>query len=83
MKEKLEKDLETKSPSLLPAANSPGTDLLDGGAIKHVDPKCRVLVPTAILDETNSRKYNCWLGGTAIVDIGGGTTGISIVKMAK
>ena len=49
MKEKLEKDLETKL-IFASAAIPPGTDLLDGGAIKHVIQSAGFEL-TAILDE--------------------------------
>ncbi|MBZ2140141.1 MULTISPECIES: ethanolamine utilization protein EutJ [Streptococcus] len=78
MKEKLEKDLETKL-IFASAAIPPGTDLLDGGAIKHVIQSAGFEL-TAILDEPTAANTIVGLKDGAIVDIGGGTTGISIVK---
>lgn len=78
MKEKLEKDLDTEL-IFASAAIPPGTDLLDGGAIKHVIQSAGFEL-TAILDEPTAANTIVGLKDGAIVDIGGGTTGISIVK---
>ncbi|MBZ2133379.1 ethanolamine utilization protein EutJ [Streptococcus gordonii] len=78
MKKKLEKDLDTEL-IFASAAIPPGTDLLDGGAIKHVIQSAGFEL-TAILDEPTAANTIVGLKDGAIVDIGGGTTGISIVK---
>jgi len=64
------------------AAIPPGTDLLDGGAIKHVIQGAGFEV-TALLDEPTAANAVLQISDGAIVDIGGGTTGISILKDGK
>lgn len=78
LKEELEKQLETE---LLYAAAAlpPGTDSLDGGAIKNVVQGAGFEL-TALLDEPTAANTIVGLQNGAIVDIGGGTTGISILK---
>jgi ethanolamine utilization protein eutJ family protein len=78
MKEKLEQELDTEL-IFASAAIPPGTDLLDGGAIKHVIQSAGFEL-TAILDEPTAANSIVGLKDGAIVDIGGGTTGISIIK---
>ncbi|MGT2800333.1 ethanolamine utilization protein EutJ [Streptococcus marmotae] len=81
LKEKLEKQLDTE---LLYAAAAipPGTDMLDGGAIKNVVQSAGFEL-TALLDEPTAANTIVGLKNGAIVDIGGGTTGISILKDGK
>ncbi|MER0122620.1 ethanolamine utilization protein EutJ [Streptococcus sp. ZJ93] len=81
LKEKLEKQLDTE---LLYAAAAipPGTDVLDGGAIKNVVQSAGFEL-TALLDEPTAANTIVGLKNGAIVDIGGGTTGISILKDGK
>ncbi|HFU4060104.1 TPA: ethanolamine utilization protein EutJ [Streptococcus suis] len=78
LKEELEKKLQTE---LLYAAAAipPGTDSLDGGAIKNVVQGAGFEL-TALLDEPTAANTIVGLENGAIVDIGGGTTGISILK---
>ena len=78
LKEYLEKQLNTE---LLYAAAAipPGTDALDGGAIKNVVQGAGFEL-TALLDEPTAANTIVGLRNGAIVDIGGGTTGISILK---
>ncbi|MGT2753960.1 ethanolamine utilization protein EutJ [Streptococcus ovis] len=64
------------------AAIPPGTDLLDGGAIKNVVQGAGFEL-TALLDEPTAANTIVGLQNGAIVDIGGGTTGISILKDGK
>lgn len=78
LKESLEKQLDAE---LLYAAAAipPGTDALDGGAIKNVIQGAGFEL-TALLDEPTAANTIVGLQNGAIVDIGGGTTGISILK---
>ncbi|WP_165437383.1 ethanolamine utilization protein EutJ [Streptococcus ruminantium] len=78
LKESLERQLQTE---LLYAAAAlpPGTDLLDGGVIKNVVQGAGFEL-TALLDEPTAANTIVGLKDGAIVDIGGGTTGISILK---
>lgn len=78
LKEYLEKQLNTE---LLYAAAAipPGTDALDGGAIKNVVQGAGFEL-TALLDEPTAANTIVGLRNGAIVDIGGGTTSISILK---
>lgn len=81
MKEKLEVQLGT---GLLYAAAAipPGTDLLDGGAIKNVIQSAGFEL-TNVLDEPTAANQVLRIQNGAVVDIGGGTTGISILKDGK
>ncbi|KHD45968.1 ethanolamine utilization protein EutJ [Streptococcus hongkongensis] len=78
LKESLEQKLETE---LLYAAAAipPGTNKLDSGAIKNVVQGAGFEL-TALLDEPTAANAIVGLENGAIVDIGGGTTGISIFK---
>ncbi|HEM6342319.1 TPA: ethanolamine utilization protein EutJ [Streptococcus suis] len=78
LKDELEEKLQTE---LLYAAAAipPGTDSLDGGAIKNVVQSAGFEL-TALLDEPTAANTIVGLENGAIVDIGGGTTGISILK---
>lgn len=78
MKEKLEAQLGAE---LLYAAAAipPGTDTLDGGAVRNVVEAAGFEV-TALLDEPTAANQVLHLTDGAIADIGGGTTGISILK---
>ena len=78
----LKEDLESKLDTELvfaSAAIPPGTDLLDGGVIKNVIQSAGFEL-TAILDEPTAANTIVGMKDGAIVDIGGGTTGISIIK---
>ena len=81
MKEKLEEELGTE---LLYAAAAipPGTDTLDGGAIKNVVEAAGFEL-TNLLDEPTAANEVLGIKNGAVVDIGGGTTGISILKDGK
>ncbi|MFC3928983.1 ethanolamine utilization protein EutJ [Streptococcus caprae] len=81
LKESLERQLDAE---LLYAAAAipPGTDALDGGAIKNVVQGAGFEL-TALLDEPTAANTIVGLKNGAIVDIGGGTTGISILKDGK
>lgn len=81
LKEQLEKSLETE---LLYAASAipPGTDVLDSGAIKNVVQSAGFEL-TALLDEPTAANKILDIKNGAVVDIGGGTTGISILKDGK
>ncbi|MHB8073977.1 ethanolamine utilization protein EutJ [Desulfosporosinus fructosivorans] len=64
------------------AALPPGTDTLDSGAIKHVVQGAGFEV-TNVLDEPTAANAVLKIQDGAIVDIGGGTTGIAILKDGK
>ncbi|MGX7012895.1 ethanolamine utilization protein EutJ [Vagococcus silagei] len=78
LKEKLEAELETE---LLFAASAipPGTNELDSGAIRNVIQSAGFEL-TNLLDEPTAANQVMDIQNGAIVDIGGGTTGISILK---
>lgn len=78
MKERLEAAMDIE---LLYAAAAipPGTDTLDGGAVKNVAESAGFEV-TSLLDEPSAANRLLGLENGAIVDIGGGTTGISILR---
>lgn len=78
MKDKLEKALDAE---LLYAAAAipPGTDELDSGAIRNVVQGAGFEM-TRLLDEPTAANAVLQIQNGAIVDIGGGTTGISILK---
>lgn len=81
LKEKLESQLDTE---LLYAASAipPGTDELDGGAIKNVIQGAGFEL-TNVLDEPTAANKVLNIQNGAVIDIGGGTTGISIVEDGK
>lgn len=81
LKEELEEKLGTE---LLYAAAAipPGTDALDSGAIKNVV-QATGLELTSLLDEPTAANALLKIKNGAVVDIGGGTTGISILKDGK
>jgi len=78
MKQELEEKLNTE---LLCAAAAipPGTDRLDSGAIKNVVESAGFELD-GMLDEPTAANQVLKIKNGAIVDIGGGTTGISIIK---
>lgn len=78
MKEKLEKQLGTEL-VYAAAAIPPGTEELDGGAVRHVVEAAGFEV-TSLLDEPTAANKVLQLQDGAIVDIGGGTTGISVFQ---
>lgn len=82
---KMKTELEEKlSSRLIYAASAipPGTTLLDSGAIKNVVESAEFEV-TGVFDEPTAANEVLKIKNGAIVDIGGGTTGISIVKDGK
>lgn len=76
MKEKLEKQLGSEL-VYAAAAIPPGTGTLDGGAVRNVVEAAGFEV-TSLLDEPTAANKVLQLSDGAIVDIGGGTTGISV-----
>ncbi|MFD2308426.1 ethanolamine utilization protein EutJ [Enterococcus termitis] len=81
LKAELEQKLQTE---LLYAAASlpPGTDELDGGAIKNVVQSAGFEL-TNLLDEPTAANQLLNITDGAVVDIGGGTTGISIIESGR
>lgn len=78
LKAELEVKLETEL-IYAAAAIPPGTDELDSGAIKNVVQGAGFYL-TNILDEPTAANQVLQIQNGAVVDIGGGTTGISIIK---
>ncbi len=78
LKEEIEEQLGVE---LINAAGAipPGTDLLDGGAVKNVIQGAGFEC-TNLLDESTAANLVLQMKNGAVVDIGGGTTGISIFK---
>lgn len=78
LKEQIEEQLGVE---LINAAGAipPGTDLLDGGAVKNVIQGAGFEC-TNLLDESTAANLVLQMTNGAVVDIGGGTTGISIFK---
>ncbi|CAH2213945.1 ethanolamine utilization protein EutJ [Tepidibacter aestuarii] len=64
------------------AAIPPGTDALDSGAVKNVVQAAGFEL-TNVLDEPTAANKVLKIQNGAVVDIGGGTTGISILKNGK
>lgn len=64
------------------AAIPPGTDALDSGAVKNVAQAAGFEI-TNVLDEPTAANKVLKIQNGAVVDIGGGTTGISILKDGK
>lgn len=81
MKQQLEEQLGTEL-IYAAAAIPPGTDSLDGGAVKNVVQAAGFEL-TALLDESTAANEVLQMKNGAVVDIGGGTTGISILKDGK
>lgn len=81
LKEQLEKQLETEL-MYCSAAIPPGTEQLDGGAIRHVVEAAGFEL-TALLDEPTAANAVLKIENGVIVDIGGGTTGIAIIENGK
>ena len=81
LKEQIEEQLDTE---LIYAAGAipPGTDLLDSGAVKNVIQGAGFEL-TNLLDESTAANEVLKMKNGAVVDIGGGTTGISIFKDGK
>ncbi|WPC41580.1 ethanolamine utilization protein EutJ [Clostridium sp. JS66] len=81
LKQEIEEKLNTE---LLYAAAAipPGTDSLDGGAIKNVVQAAGFEL-TNLLDEPTAANALLKIENGAVVDVGGGTTGISVLKDGK
>lgn len=78
----LKRELEEKLGTELiygAAAIPPGTDALDSGAVKNVVQAAGFEI-TNVLDEPTAANKVLRIQNGAVVDIGGGTTGISILK---
>lgn len=78
MKEKIEKELDTEL-QYAAAAIPPGTTSLDSGVIKNVVQAAGFEL-TNLLDEPSAANMVLKIKNGAVVDVGGGTTGISILK---
>ncbi len=78
LKEEIEEKLGEE---LIYAAGAipPGTDMLDSGAVKNVIEGAGFIL-TNMLDESTAANELLQMKNGAVVDIGGGTTGISILK---
>ncbi|MCR1177970.1 ethanolamine utilization protein EutJ [Clostridium botulinum] len=81
LKEEIEEKLNTEL-IYATAAIPPGTDALDSGAIKNVVQSAGFEL-TCLLDEPTAANAVLKIQNGAVVDIGGGTTGISILKDGK
>ncbi len=81
MKEELEEKLGSQL-IYAAAAIPPGTDALDSGAIKNVVQGAGFKI-TALPDEPTAANAVLNIRNGAVVDIGGGTTGISVLKDGK
>ena len=81
MKEELEEKLGSQL-IYAAAAIPPGTDALDSGAIKNVVQGAGFEI-TALADEPTAANAVLNIRNGAVVDIGGGTTGISVLKDGK
>lgn len=81
LKEELEEKLGTEL-IYAAAAIPPGTDALDSGAIKNVVQGAGFEL-TNLLDEPTAANAVLKIENGAVVDIGGGTTGISILEKGK
>ena len=78
MKEEIEEELGTEL-RWGAAAIPPGTDTLDGGAVRNVTESAGFTI-TNLQDEPTAANNLLKIKNGAVVDIGGGTTGISIIK---
>lgn len=78
LKQQIEEELGTE---LIYAAGAipPGTDVLDSGAVKNVIEGAGFEC-TNLLDESTAANQVLKIKNGAVVDIGGGTTGISVFK---
>jgi len=80
MKEELEQEV---GPLVCAAAAiPPGTAELDGGAVKNVVESAGFTL-TALLEESSAANALLQIENGAIVDIGGGTTGVSIFQAGR
>lgn len=81
MKADLEEDLGIEL-LYASAAIPPGTDSIDGGAVKNVCESAGYEI-VSVLEESTAANMVLNIQNGAVVDIGGGTTGISIFKDGK
>jgi len=81
LKQEIEEKLNTEL-IYAAAAIPPGTDALDSGAIKNVVQAAGFEL-TNLLDEPTAANAVLKIENGAVVDIGGGTTGISVLKDGK
>lgn len=81
LKREIEDKLNTEL-TYAAAAIPPGTDILDSGAVKNVVQAAGFEI-TNLLDEPTAANKVLNIKNGAVVDIGGGTTGISILKDGK
>lgn len=81
LKRELEEKLGTEL-KFAAAAIPPGTDALDSGAVKNVVQAAGFEL-TNLLDEPTAANEVLKIKNGAVVDIGGGTTGISVLKDGK
>lgn len=81
LKKKIEDSIGTEL-EYAAAAIPPGTEHVDSGVVKNVCEACGFEV-IKILDEPTAANQIINMTDGAIVDIGGGTTGISILKNGK
>ncbi|MEH6906787.1 ethanolamine utilization protein EutJ [Neobacillus drentensis] len=81
MKRELEEKLGTVL-TFAAAAIPPGTETIDSGAVKNVVQAAGFEI-TNLLDEPTAANEVLKMQNGAVVDIGGGTTGISILKDGK
>ena len=79
LKQQLEEKLGVEELIWAAGAIPPGTDSLDGGAVKNVIQGAGFEC-TNMLDEANAANQLLQMKDGAVVDIGGGTTGISILS---
>lgn len=79
LKQQIEEQLGIDELIWAAGAIPPGTDSLDGGAVKNVIQGAGFEC-TNMLDEANAANQLLQMKDGAVVDIGGGTTGISILN---
>ena len=79
MKQQLEEQLGTEL-IYAAAAIPPGTDSLDGGAVKNVVQAAGFEL-TALLDESTAANEVLKMKNGAVVDIGGGTSDIAVISL--
>ena len=82
MKEQLEEKLSVEELVYAAAAIPPGTESVDGGAVANVVRGAGFVVSN-VLDEPTAANQVLKIKDGAVVDIGGGTTGISIFEDGK
>lgn len=81
LKESLEKDLNVEL-TLASCAIPPGTESIDGGVVKNVVEAAGFIV-SSVTDEATAANQIINMDKGAVVDIGGGTTGIAIIQDKK